>query len=329
MPTVKGSFSFVPQIAERHVSGFFRKRLIMGQLATVPPVNEFPTQRGGVITFPYYNTIAAAEEGREGIKPTRDTLGDSSFTAEIKEIVKSISITSTAEQYMGMSRAQWDVEATKQMGRVFAEKVEADIWTELGKATSHMDLTSPSKDATYSSAFAGDDKGQSALTDQKCNIRAIASGLTEAFGDRRNEAKAVILHSEMYKDIETDEKSGFLKADANDPFYKIKGFVGRSSFLFGLAFFVNDGVPAGANVTVTDSASATQAYKTYNMVIIKNNAYGFIPKQYPEISYDSDIEARVDFMVGTQWYAIKSFHRAVSTSDNRIAFKRFTTTQQA
>ena len=79
-------------------------------------------------------------------------------------------------------------------------------------------------------------KGQSALTDQKCNIRAIASALTEAFGDRRNECKAVVLHSEHYKDIETDEKSGFLKADANDPFYKIKGFVGRSSFLFNLAF---------------------------------------------------------------------------------------------
>ena len=329
MPTVKGSFSFVPQIAERHVSGFFRDRLIMGRLATTPPVNEFPTQRGGVITFPYYNTIGDAEDGVEATKPTRDTLGDNSFTAEIKEIVKSISITSTAEKYMGMSREYWDVEATKQMGRVFAEKVEKDIWAELGKSTSHMDLTSPSKDVTITRAFAGDDKGQSALTDQKCNIRAIAEALTEAFGDRRNECKAVVLHSEHYKDIETDEKAGFLKADANDPFYKIKGFVGRSSFLFNLAFFINDGVPAGSNITVTDTASATQDYKTYNMVMIKNNSYGFIPKQRPLIMYDSDIEARVDFMVGTQWYAVKSFHQAVSTEDNRIAYKRFTTTKQA
>ena len=167
MPTVKSSFSFVPQIAERHVSGFFRDRLIMGRLATVPPINEFPTQRGGVITFPYYNTISAAEDGVEATKPTRDTLGDASFTAEIKEIVKSISITSTAEKYMGMSREYWDVEATKQMGRVFAEKVEKDIWAELGKSTSHMDLTSPSKDATYSSAFAGDEQGSKCFNRSK------------------------------------------------------------------------------------------------------------------------------------------------------------------
>ena len=329
MATRKTNFSFVPQIAEMHVDGFFRKRLVMGRLATTPPENLFMVQKGGIITWPYFNTIGPATDGVEAVKPTRDTLGDQSFTAEMKEIVKSLDISDTASYYMGPSRAKWDEQAVRQIGRVFAEKVEDDIWTELNKTTSHKTLSSTSNDLTIND-FDATNKGADNTTyaKQLCSVRGIAEGLTEAFGDRRNECRVIVMHSEHYKDIETDIQAGFLKADANDPFYKIPGFVGRNNFLFGLAVFINDNVTAGANITINGGGGKTQNYKTYNVVFLKNNAYGLFKKQTPSVAYDRDIEARVDIIVGSQWYLVKSFHAQIKDSDIRIAYKRFSTKEQ-
>ena len=153
--------------------------------------------------------------------------------------------------------------------------------------------------------------------------------MTEGWGDRRDEAAAVILHSAHYNCIETDVQAGFLKADANDPLYKIKGFVGRSPMFWGLPFFVNDGVPTEDNVTITDSGSATQDYKVFDAVFLKKDAYGLMMKQLPKIEYDRDILKRKDIMVATQWYAVKSFHKIISTEDSRILFRKFATKLQA
>ena len=328
--TVRANFTFVPQIAESHISGYFRKHLVIAKLAWKPENNKFPSTPGNQITFPYFSVIGAAEDGVENTDVVIDDLGDSSFTATAKEITKGVGITDTALKAMGCTHAEWEKQAHMQVARVLAEKVETDVWTELHKNTSHDTLPSLVENISINSQF-GTDKGaqNTAYQNQLCSIRGLAEGLTDAFGDKRTEAAAIILHSQHYKDLETDTQAGFLKADANDPLYKVRGFVGRAAMFWGLPFFVNDNVEDAGNVTITDSATTTQAFKTYNAVFLKKDAFGLMIKQMPKIEYDRNILKRQDFMVATQWYAVRSFHKVISTEDVRAGYRRFATKKQA
>ena len=329
--TTRSQFTFNPQIAQRHVSAYFRRLLTIGRLATNPPDNNFYWQRGGQITFPYYDKIGAAVAGVENQDVDIDSLGDNSFTALISEVVKGVGTNDTATYHMGPTLPGWLAEAQSQIARVFAEKVEDDCWAELIKPASHDDLITQSGDITLTTNFGADKGAESTeLRSQLCNIRALGTALNESFGDRRDECIAMIMHSSHYNDLETDPTAGFLKADANgqwnnDPLYKIKGFRGRMDMFFGLPLFVNDGVPVGPDITITDGARATQKYKTYNMVLLKKNAFGLIFKQDPRIEFARDIGKRQLKMVGTQWYATRGFHKAYSTDDVRVTFRRFST----
>ena len=330
--TLEANFTFSPQIAQSHISAYFRTLLLITRLGYMPDPNKFPTTPGGDLTFPVFGQIGEAEDGVENTDVSIDSLGDSSFTAAIKEITKGVGITDTAMKKMGCTHEQWEREAHLQIARVLAEKLEKDVWEKLNESANHDDLTSNSADITLTSQF-GPDKGANsdAMLSQLCNIRAISEALQEAFGDRRGECAAVILHSSHYKDIEQDATAGFLKADANDPFkLAAKGaYVGKAPGFFNIPFFQIDSVPAGDDITISDSGSGTQKYKTYNMVMLKKNAFGVFMKQFPRIEYDRNIRMRQDFMVATQWYALRGFHKAISTDDVRVAYKRFTTKIQS
>ena len=330
--TLTSNFSFVPQIAQDHIAGYFRSKLIIAKLASKPPDNQFPNTPGNTLTFPYFGKIGEAEEPAEGADVDIDSLGDDDFTTTIKEIAKGVGITDSALKKKGCTHEQWEREAHDQIARVLAEKVEKDCWAELVKSTSHDALPSPSMDVTLTSAFGtGTAKGKDSteLAAQLCTIDVISESLTDAFGDRRDECQAIVLHSQHYKDIETAEKSGFLKADANDPLYKaMDGFQGRIPRFFGLPLFINDGVPKGADITLTDSGGSTQKYATYNVVFLKKDAFGLFIKQAPKVEYGRNIRARQDFMVATQWYGVKGFHKIIDTEDRRVAFKRLSTKQQ-
>ena len=328
--TLRANFTYVPQIAESHISAYFRQELIISKLAWRPKNNRFPATPGDTITFPYFSKLGEAQDGVEDTDVEIDDLGDASFTAQAKESVKGVGITDTALKAMGCTHAEWEAQAHKQVARVLAEKMEKDVWTELHKAASHDTLPSQVADLTIATAF-GTDKGaqNTAYQNQLCNIRALSEGLTDAFGDKRYEAAAIILHSQHYKDLEIDTTAGFLKADANDPLFKIKGFVGRSAMFWGLPFFVNDNVQDAGDITITDSNNTTQDYKTYNAVFLKKDAFGVMIKQMPKIEYDRNILKRRDFMVATQWYAVRGFHKVISTEDVRVGYKRFATKKQA
>ena len=328
--TMAANFTYVPQIAEGHISAYFRRELVIAKLAWRPGNNKFPSTPGNTITFPYWSKISAAADGVENVNVDIDNLGDASFTATAKEITKGVGITDTALKKMGATHAEWEAETHRQIARVLAEKVETDVWEELNKSASHDDLSTDVAALSLASAFQGD-KGANttAYADQLCNIRKLSDGLTEAFGDKRGEAAAIILHSQHYKDIETDAQAGFLKADADDPMYKIPGFVGRAAMFWGLPFFINDNVQDAGDVRISDSGGATQDYKTYNAVFLKKDAFGLMIKQMPKIEYDRNIRQRQDFMVATQWYAVRTFHKVISTDDVRAAYKRFATKKEA
>ena len=330
MPVTKAAnFTFDPQLAMRHIAGYFRRELVWGNLCWKLSAKKFSAP-GKTLTFPYFGNISDAEKPGEDDELAVDSLGDNQFTATVYEVGKAVGITDSAMYEMGCTHGEWESEAHSQIGRVMAEQVDKDLIAEISKDTEH-DAVNPAfvGDITIGSAF-GNDKGanDAAFVSQLCNIRHISSALTQAFGDKRREAAAIVLHSEHYNAIETDVQAGFLQADANDPLHQVKGFIGKSSMFFGLPFFINDNVPEAADITVTDSGGTTQKYKTYNMVILKKDAYGLMVKQKPSIEYARNILKRQDIMSSTQWYAVKGFHKKINAADQRIAMARFATKRQ-
>ena len=325
MATIKANLNFTPQIASDYILAYFRQKLIWGSLA-YKGVRDFDKKQGETITFPYFAKMGAAQDAVEKTDLTIDSLIDESFTATVKEIGKAVDISASARIAGGFTPEQWNNEVLRQIGRLFAEKVDDDLLAEISKTGEHASVRSVN-DVTLAAAL-GTDKGLSGLADQRCNIRNIQQDRVKAFGDRADEIVGVVMHSNHWLDIATDGTAGFLKADALDPFYNKKGFQGRD--MNGAAWFVNDNVPSG-EVTVTDNSSATQKYKTENVVYLKDKAFGFISKKDANVEQDRDILKRVDLFSGTFWYAVKSFHNKLtegSQDDQRIAFAEYATDVQ-
>ena len=323
MATLKSEFGYTPQVASDHILAYFQKKIIWGSLG-YKGIKMFDRTQGETITFPYWKKLGDAEDGVENTALTVDDLGDATFTATVKEIGKAAGITDSARIASGATREEWDSEALRQIGRVFAEKVDADLLAEITTSNNHKSVRSVTNKSITGSFDTT--RGLSSLSGDRCNIRALHTSQTQAFGDRAQEVSAVVLHSRCWNDIATDGTAGFLQADALDPFFGKQGFQGRD--MWGAAWFINDNVPS-STVTVTDNSTATQQYHVRNVVFLKPRAYGFILKRDAMVERDRDILKRVDVLSGTHWYAVKSFHNQLtSQNDERIAFAQFATDER-
>ena len=115
----------------------------------------------------------------------------------------------------------------------------------------------------------------------------------------------------------TDSTAGFLKADANDPFWGAPGFMGR---LLGMGLFTLDTMPRATDV------SGKQAYYSF---VVKQNPYGIITAELPEMEQDYDMLHREYLWSGCQYYGVKAFHGKVSADDKRICRNLFVTSVDA
>lgn len=144
------------------------------------------------------------------------------------------------------------------------------------------------------------------------SMTVLHQGIITAFGDKAPDAMVCFMHSQQYLSMLTDTTSGFIKADANDPWYNVPGFKGR---IGNMALVVVDTVPA---------STAIDSKKAYHAFVCKANAYGFMTAEEMEIESDYDILHREWVFAGTHWYAVKAFHAKVSADDKKIC--RITTT---
>ena len=328
--TMKADFTFAPQIAKRHISAYFRKRLIVAKMGYMPPdARKFESAPGEEITFPYFNKIGEADAFVEDTATTFDKLGDASFKATVQNARKGLGLTDHAKIKMGCTHAEWEAEAHEQLGRVHAEYVDKQIWVELSKSDSSEVLDKAVKDQTLTSVF-GTDLGydDALVAPQKFNIRNVNTDLVHAFGDRAKEVEYVLMHPRHYDDMLRDNTAGFLKADATDPLFNHPNFVGRSNQFFGKAFFQFEGVPKGDKVTITDSAGTTQKYQAYYVFYLKPNSFGFWPKRLPQVEYARDISKLQDLINAHQWFLVKSLHAKISTDDKRAASKQYLTSEK-
>ena len=216
--SVAADFDFTPKVWKDHVRAYFDKKLLFGALADTD--DELTAAPGETINFPYFEAIGAVEEPAETDTLTVDNLEDDDFSATVKEIGKAVGVKKKAFKVSGARTERIIKEIVSQMGRVHAEKIDADLLTEIDAAANNEAETSMTEGA---------------------NIRSLAELKVMGFGDKHKDAIALHINSASMLTVLTDNSTGFLKADSNHPFFMTPGY---SGMLLGMAVFETDQVPA-------------------------------------------------------------------------------------
>lgn len=285
--TVAANFAFVPKVWQDHIMAYFDRKLVYGAFALR---DDGLTQQPGLTqNFPYFKKIGAAQEPEEDEGLAVDNLTDDSFSVTVKEVSKAVGATKKAFKVSAARTERVIQEIQEQIGRVMAEKVDADLYTEFAANAT----------VGYQAAAAGN----------TMNIRTLNTGKIKAFGDKHKDAVVCFMHSFQFLDMMTDSTAGFLQANAIDPMFMVEGFEGR---LAGMAIISVDTV--GKN-----TAGQIESKDTYDAFIHKNNAYGFMVKQEMELESDYDILHRQWVFAGDQWYGVKSFHAKIDANFKKTA----------
>jgi hypothetical protein len=292
--TRAADFAFSPKVWQDHISAYFDKKLAMGQFALRD--RTLAGEPGNVVDFPYFKAISAAEEPDEDSGLIVDKLQDDSFSCTIKEVAKAVGVKKRAIRKSAARRERIFGEAQEQIARVHAEKVDADLITEINTS------------GNYVAGFVA-----ASSTADLCKINNVVNGRIVGFGDKQDQTIAQFIHSYHLLDLLTDSTAGFLKADANMPFWGMPGFQGM---LLGAALIVNDNMPR-----LTDISSK----RVYASFSIKANAYGILQAEDMEMEQDYDMLHREYVFAGCQYYAVKAFHAKVASNDYRIARHEFCT----
>lgn len=288
MTTKSSDFVFEPKVWSDHIMAYFDKKLVYGAFALQN--DQLKAEGSGLtVNFPYYKAISAAEEPGEDDSLTPDTLSDDSFNATVFEVGKAVAIKKKAFKKSADTVAGIVSEAQQQIARVFAEKVDAKLNTEITNS------------ANYTSGYSASEAGHT------MNIRTLLKAKIVAFGDKNEDAEVCFMHSLPYLDLMSDTTSGFLKADALDPLNAIKGYVGR---VLNMGLVVVDSCPKN----VGGQVGGKDTYLTH---FHKVNSYGIMWKQDMEMDEDKDVLARESLYAANQWYAVKSFHGKISADDKK------------
>jgi N4-gp56 family major capsid protein len=291
--TTSADFVFTPKVWKDHIDAFFRRKLVAGSIASND--DTLTSAPGTTINFPYFKKIGAAEEPLEDAGLVVDKLSDDSFSATVKEVSKAVGIKKKAFKTSAAAADRIISEVQRQIGRVMAEKIDADLITEF------------STNGNFTSGFL-------ATTDatDRMNVRNLNKGRISAFGDQFGDAKVAFMHSVQFLDLMNDSTTGFLQANAVDPMFMVEGYQGR---LLGMAIVVNDNMGGGGVIDGKNS---------YDCYLHKENPYGFLVKQDMEVESDYDILHREWVFTGDQWYAVKSFHAKVDANDLKTCRVRTT-----
>lgn len=287
--TQTGDVVFEPKVWNDHINAYFDRKMGIGQLALMDKTLEAEGS-GETKNFPYFKAIGDAQEPAQDEGLEVEPLKDDSFSVTVKEIGKAVGWKDKSIKKSAASRAKQEAEAQSQIARVLAEKVDKDLITTINAGGA----STPGYVATTAA--------------ETCSIAKLIESKITAFGDKSNDAVACAMHSHDYLRMLTNGDAGFLKADANDPFWNAPGFMGR---IGGMALFVLDTMPA-----VVGGINGKKAWQHF---IFKANPFGIYMKQEMLLEYDRDILHRENVVASTMWYGTLSLHAKVSPLDYRIA----------
>ena len=325
--TKVATFNFVNQVRGETTGAYFRRMLIFAAFAW-RIMDDFKIKPGNKVDLPFYAKMGAAEKPAEDDRLAVDSLGDKSISCQVYEAAKAWGITDAGRYRKAESDAHWEGEAEAQVAQRLAELVDSDALACLnndgtnsidgaaGNDPKGHDAVDKTADITISTVF----DGERGINDpkfiaQKMNIRSLTKALQSVFGDRKAEANALLMHSNVHTDILTDQGAGILKADAITPQGAIvKSFMGN---LLGRDVFMNDQCPVGPKRTVTDSGGSTQKYQTRKTFMLKPKSFLFLVKQSPKWEDARDILGRIDYSAVTQWYTFYPLHKQNNAEDIR------------
>lgn len=295
--TKSSDFAFVPKVWSDHVSAYFDRKMVVGQFALRD--RTLTASPGDTVNFPYFKSIGDAEEPDEDSGLSVDKLQDDSFSCTVKEVAKAVGVKKRALRKGAAARDRVFGEAQAQIAQVHAEKVDRDL------------ISLMNTSGNYSNGFVASG------TSDVAKITNIVNGKIVGFGDKHDQAVAIFMHSFCLLDLLSDSTAGFLKADAQDPFYGIAGFAGR---LLGMALFTLDTMPRGTDI------GGKQAYYSF---MIKANPYGIMTAEEMDMEHDYDMLHREHVFAGCQYYGVTGFHQKVSSNDKRIVRSLFATSINA
>ena len=276
--------AFVPKVWQDHIHAYFDRKLVLGQFAAVD--RTLTAQPGTTLNFPYFKNIGGVEEPGEDEGLTVDKLSDDAFSVSIKEVGKAVGWKDKAMRTSSQPGAI-EGEYQQQIARVYAEKIDLDL----------MNIM----DGTNSTGFVGTTSGDT------MSVRKLLASKIGAFGDKHDQAVAVIMHSQDYLALMSDTVTGFLNANAVSPFSGINGYMGT---ILNMALIVADTVPQGANI----GGKASFAH-----YILKSNPFGIYMAEDLKLEQARNILARETVTSSTMWYGVLSLHGKVNSLDKRVA----------
>lgn len=295
--TVAADLLFDPVVWRDHIMGYYKQKLLWGALGFRD--NTLEQAPGTTITFPYFKTIGAMEEPTEAGSLSVDSLGDDKFSATVKEVGKAVGFKDKSLMKSAAGADKMISEAQRQMGVRAAEKIDNDIVAELKGAGNSTTGFLTTADGQY------------------LGLERTYKGKINAFGDRQEEALAMVIHSRQLADLVANPAAqNLLRADQSGSLFA--GVSGRVGSMLGMAVFVSDlcpyynvGDPGHSGVGAEAEAVA---------YLLKREPFGVIVKKdFADLERDRDILARETVMSMTAWYAVKSFHAKSSTDDKRVA----------
>lgn len=293
--TVAADFAFVPKVWQDHIMAYFDRKLVYGAFALRD--DSLSAAPGLTQNFPYFKKIGAVQSPSEDEGLAVDNLTDDSFNVTVSEVSKAVGITKKAFKVSAARTDRIIQEVQEQIGRVFAEKIDADLYTAFS--------------ASYTSGIVSSAGNSWA----NMNIRNLNTGKIKAFGDKHKDSVVCFMHSLQFLDMMTDTTSGFLVANALDPMFMVEGFEGR---LAGLAIISVDTV-------AKNTGGQLNGKDNYDAWIHKANAYGFMVKQEMELESDYDILHRQWVFAGDQWYGTRSFDQTIDPLFKKTALLRLNT----
>lgn len=284
--TVAADFGFTPKVWQDHIMAYFDRKLVYGAFALRD--DSLTAAPGLTQNFPFFKKIGAAENPSEDEGLIVDNLTDDSFNVTVAEVSKAVGVTKNAFKSSAARQERIIQEVQEQIGRVMAEKVDADLYT------------------AFSSSFTLGYQSAAGNAYGLMNIRNLNVGKISAFGDKHKDSVVIFMHSMQFLDMMTDATAGFLVANALDPMFMVEGFEGR---LGGVAIVSVDTV--GKNSGLAGSGGQINGKNAYDAWIHKANAYGFMVKQEMELEHDYDILHRQWVFAGDQWYGVRSFDQTI------------------
>lgn len=261
--TTKQTNMIVPEVYADMVTAKFKGKLVIANFALTN--TKLVGQPGDTIHFPKWNALTDAADLEEDVAMVPEVLTSTDDSeATVKEVGKAVTISDKA---MLSGIGDPIGEATTQVGKVVARKIDADLVTE---AVTNCPVGR---------------KILAADTDAFHLKVADAKGL---WGDEAEDIAVLLIHSKMYTSLLKD--ANFISADKYPAGILITGAIGT---IYGVPVLITDRMPY---VALTEVATS---------LMLQRNALGYITKRAPLVETARDILKRNNLITTNVHYAAK------------------------